>query len=187
MRRVLCTLCLIVGMSGVSPVFAQQLPASPTVPILVVDSDRLFLSSDFGERVAREIEAQGNELATQNRQIEQELADMEQDLTDRRDSMSPEEFQPLADAFDTRVQETREEQAAKSRALNVQLEAERAAFLNAAGPVLQELMAELGASVVLDRRTVFISSNRADITSAAIARLNARLGQGATVTPAPQD
>jgi Skp family chaperone for outer membrane proteins len=162
-----------------------------TVPILVIDSERLFLSSDFGMRVAREIEARGNDLAAENRQIEAELAAAEQELTDRRALMTPEAFEPLADAFDTRVQETRQAQAAKSRALNVQLEREREAFLNAAGPVLQELMSDVGASVVLDRRTVFISTNSADITSAAIARLNADLGEGVAADPvapaAPRD
>jgi Skp family chaperone for outer membrane proteins len=184
MRAGLGAICLLVGLGivfGPIGAGAQQQPL-PATPILVIDSERLFLSSEFGKRVAREIEARGNELATQNRQIEAELAAAEQDLTDRRASLTPEEFQPLADAFDTRVQATRQEQAAKSRALNAQLELEREAFLNAAGPVLQDLMAEAGASVVLDRRTVFISVNTADITAAAIARLDANLGQG---MPAP--
>lgn len=158
----------------------------PTTPILTIDNERLFLSSDFGRRVAREIEMNGNELATENRQIEAELAQEEQDLTDRRSSMSPEKFRPLADAFDERVQESRQAQAAKSRNLNEFLDKEREIFLNAAGPVLQELMVEFGATVVLERRTVFISSNSSDITSAAIERLNEKLGENGTQTPAPQ-
>jgi Skp family chaperone for outer membrane proteins len=180
MHRALYSLCLVVGLLGSTSALAQDL-AIPSNPILVVDSEGLFLNSAFGKRVARDIEARGTELSTQNRQIETELATAEQDLTDRRASMSPEEFQPLADAFDTRVQETRQAQAAKSRALNAQLDSEREAFLNAAGPILQKLMLEAGASVVLDRRTVFISNNGADITAAAIARLNESLGQGTSV------
>jgi len=157
--------------------------AQDSTPVLIIDSERLFLSSEFGKRVAREIEARGNDLAAQNRQIEAELAATEQDLTERRATMSPEGFQPLADAFDTRVQETRQTQAAKSRALNAQLEREREAFLRVAGPILQELMEQAGASVVLDRRTVFISANSADITTAAISRINAQLGAGKPIEP----
>ncbi len=176
---------LSLGLLFAGPATAQDLRV-PASPILTVDSERLFRSSDFGERIAREIETRGNELATENRQIETELAVAEQDLTDRRDSMSPEEFRPLADAFDVRVQETRLAQAAKSRSLNALLEQEREVFLNAAGPILQELMSEFGATVILERRTVFISSNSSDITAAAIDRLNARLGEGGTASQPAQ-
>jgi Skp family chaperone for outer membrane proteins len=181
MVRALYPLCLALALLGANGGAAQTTAPSP---ILVIDSERLFLSSDFGLRVVREIEARGNDLASENRQIEAELAAAEQELTNRRTSMTPEAFQPLADAFDTRVQETRQAQAAKSRALNAQLEREREAFLNAAGPVLQELMSAAGASVVLDRRTVFISTTDSDITAAAVARLNADLGQGTPTPPA---
>jgi Skp family chaperone for outer membrane proteins len=181
MFRALFPLCLALGLLGAVEGAAQDVAPSP---ILVIDSERLFLTSDFGIRVVREIEARGNELAAENRQIEMELEAAEQELTNRRALMTPEAFQPLADAFDTRVQETRQAQAAKSRALNVQLEREREAFLNAAGPVLQELMAEAGASVVLERRTVFISAKSADITADAVARLNLDLGEGVPADPA---
>ncbi|WP_299029969.1 OmpH family outer membrane protein [uncultured Sulfitobacter sp.] len=181
----LTRLGLIVGVALAQPLAAQEARLTAPVAILTIDSDRLFLSSDFGKRVVREIEERGNALAAENRQIEAELAQTEQDLTDRRASMTPEEFRPLADAFDTRVQETRQAQAIKSRDLNAQLEKEREVFLTAAGPVFEELMAEVGATVVLERRTTFFSSNSSDITSAAIARLNASLGDGTSAAPAP--
>jgi len=185
-RRALQCLVLALGLLGAAPALTQVLSVVDT-PVLTIDSERLFLNSDFGIRVAREIEARGNELAAENRQIETELAEAEQDLTEKRTTMTPEAFRPLADAFDTRVQATRQAQAAKSRALNSHLEQEREAFLNAAGPVLQELMQEVGASVVLERRTVFISSNSTDITAAAIARLNETLGEGDDKTPEPKN
>jgi len=175
---------MVLGLLYAAPLPAQDLPLANT-PVITIDSERLFLNSEFGKRVARGIEARGNYLASENRQIEAELAEAEQKLTDMRTAMTPDEFRPLADAFDTRVQATRQAQAGKSRALNALLEQEREVFLNAAGPVLQELMEEVGASVVLERRTVFISANSSDITVEAIARLNATLGDGADVKPAP--
>ncbi len=177
MRRAFAAL-LIVGALIAAPLGVGAQQRLPNMPILTIDSERLFLNSDFGKRVAREIEARGAELATENRRIEADLAAEEQALTDRRATLTPEEFRPLADDFDARVQQTRQAQAAKSRALNQLLEEEREVFLNAAGPVLQDLMAEVGATVVLERRTVFISANSSDITAAAIARLNATLGEG---------
>ena len=170
-----------------APALSQERPAvGPGLPIgsvLTIDSERMFLNSDFGQRVAREIEARGTVLAAENRQIEASLAEAEQELTDLRATLSPEQFRPLADGFDTRVQETRQAQAAKSRALNALLDQEREVFLGAAGPVLEELMIQTGASVVMERRAVFISANSSDITAAAIARLNATLGEGSSIAP----
>lgn len=180
-------LCVVVALLAPVVLGAQEFRTADTTAILTIDSERMFLNSEFGIRVAREIEARGNDLATENRQIELELAEAEQELTDMRATMTPEEFRPLADAFDTRVQETRQAQAAKSRTLNEVLEQEREVFLRAAGPVLQALMAEVGASVVLERRTVFISTNASDITTDAIARLNESLGAGSSAFDAPQD
>ncbi|QUJ77578.1 OmpH family outer membrane protein [Sulfitobacter albidus] len=177
--RLFCAALLVTALAA-APGGAQERP-QPVV-ILTIDSERLFLESDFGQRVAAEIEARGNELATENRQIETELAREEQELTEQRAALSAEEFRPLADAFDARVQETRQTQAAKSRALGDQLEREREVFLAAAGPVLRDLMTDAGARVILERRTVFLSTDSSDVTAAAIARINAVLG---ATTPAP--
>jgi Skp family chaperone for outer membrane proteins len=187
MGRVLSTLMLVAGFALAHPATAQDLTA-PATAILTIDSERLFLNSDFGQRVVRQVEERGNELASENRQIEAELAEAEKDLTDRRATMTAEAFRPLADAFDVRVQETRQAQAVKSRDLNALLDKEREVFLNAAGPVLEALMAEVGASVVLERRNVFFATNNSDITVLAITRLNTALGEGnrSTENP-PQD
>lgn len=187
MGRVVSTLVLVAGLAFALPAAAQDLRAPPTA-ILTIDSERLFLNSDFGKRVVRQIEERGNDLASENRQIEAELAEVEKDLTARRATMTADAFRPLADAFDARVQETRQAQAVKSRDLNASLDQEREVFLNAAGPVLEALMAEVGASVVLERRSVFFATNSSDITLLAITRLNATLGEGEGADPAaPQD
>lgn len=182
MKPALYALCVMAAVFTGSGAGAQDVPA-PSGQLLTIDSEGLFLGSNFGKRVAREIEARGNILAMENREIEAELEEAEQDLTIRRGTMTAEAFLPLADAFDIRVQETRQAQAAKSRALNTLLEREREAFLTAAAPVLQQLMSEVGATVVLERRTVFISSNSSDITAAATVRINELLGEGTSIAP----
>lgn len=183
----LSTLVLVAGLAFALPATAQELRAPPAA-ILTIDSERLFLNSDFGKRVVRQIEERGNELANENRQIEAELAEVEKDLTERRAMMTAAAFRPLADAFDARVQETRQAQSVKSRDLNALLDQEREVFLNAAGPVLEALMAEVGATVVLERRSVFFATNSSDITLVAIERLNTTLGEGDSSKPAtPQD
>ncbi|WP_298969699.1 OmpH family outer membrane protein [uncultured Roseobacter sp.] len=150
-------------------------------PILTIDSDKLFSDSAFGQRTVEEFEARGAELAAENRRIEEELSAEEKELTDKRGTMTPAEFRVLADAFDEKVQSTRRRQDAKTRDLNVALEERRVVFLNAAAPVLEMLMREAGAAVIMERRSVFLSSNAIDITRTAVERLDAVLGDGSDV------
>ena len=144
-------------------------------PVLTIDAERVFLDSAFGRRAVERIEAESAELAAENRLIEAELEAEEQALTEKRAELSPEEFRELADTFDEKVQQTRRAQAEKRRAINAMLEEEREVFLTAAAPVLERLMRDAGAGVILDRRSVFVSANAIDITADAIERLNATL------------
>lgn len=172
-------------MGAVAPVSAQSTAGGSRLglgavisPILTIDSDRLFVESAFGQRVVAEIEGQSNQLAQENRQIEADLEAEERELTELRADMGAEEFRALADAFDEKVQETRTTQAAKGRALTAQLDKEREVFLTAAAPVLERLMREADAAVILERRSVFVSASAIEITDAAIALLDETLGSG---------
>ena len=151
-------------------------------PILTIESDRLFNESRFGQRVAREVEAEGAVLAAENRRIEAELTVEERALTDRRAEMAAEGFRSLADAFDEKVQGIRRAQDGKARALNQRLDSGRVAFFQAARPVLESVMRDAEASVILERSSVFLSARVTDITDLAIARIDAALGDG----PDPQ-
>ena len=102
----------------------------------------------------------------------------DRELTDLRATMTPDEFRELANAFDQKVQQVRQAQSAKGRALNTLLDEEREIFLNAAAPVLERLMREADAAVILERRSVFVSANAIEITDDAIALLNDTLGSG---------
>ena len=191
MRRALIPLVMM--LAGVTPGLAQQAPvAEPQTntpaparggvisPVLTIDSERLFHDSAFGQRVTREIEVESEQLATENREIEAALEAEERDLTEKRSQMKPAQFRLLADAFDEKVQRTRAEQAAKNRALSEALDLERERFLSAAAPVLEQLMRNSDAAVILERRRVFVSSSVIEVTDEAIALLDVAIGTGLT-------
>lgn len=156
---------------------AQQLGLAQAA-ILTISAERLFAETAFGRRAAQEIEAESAVLAAENRRIEAELSVEERDLTERRPGMDPEAFRALADAFDEKVQDFRRAQDAKARALGKSNEAAKLEFLKAARPVLEELMRESGAGVILERSSVFLSSNATDVTELAIERIDAAIGDG---------
>ncbi|KAA0921203.1 OmpH family outer membrane protein [Aquicoccus porphyridii] len=155
----------------------------PDSPVLTVDLNRLFNETLFGERVASELEAESAVLAAENRRIEAELTAEEKELTERRDAMTPAAFREAADAFDAKVQRIRAEQEAKARALADENENAQRRFLGAARPVLERLMLESGASVLLDTRAVLLSSDAVNVTDAAVDRIDDAIGDGSGVSP----
>ncbi|GAA6165124.1 hypothetical protein NBRC116590_28280 [Pelagimonas sp. KU-00592-HH] len=164
--------------SAAVSVSAQSFGTPRATPILTVDSDRMFVESAFGMRVTQDIEAEQSVLLAENRKIEAELEAEEKRLTELRADMEPGEFRAVADAFDERVQGIRVQQDGKARAIAETRDDQRALFFQAAQPVLTELMREMRAEILIERRTVLISSNAIDITDRAIERLDAALGDG---------
>ncbi|MCG7518363.1 OmpH family outer membrane protein [Ruegeria sp. Ofav3-42] len=170
-------LCVFLAVACVGPAQAQQLGV-PQSSVLTLSSERLFAESEFGQRVMQEIEAEGVLLAEENERIVAELSREEKDLTEKRTEMQPDEFRPLAEAFDRKVQSHRDGQRAKLDALSRQSEEARQTFYELVQPVLIDLLRESGASVVIERSSVFLSSDRTDVTDAAIARINELIGDG---------
>lgn len=159
---------------------AQEVQSS----LLTLDQDQFFLESDFGRAAIERERAATAALEEENQRIQAELVAEEQALTDQRKSLSPEEFSARAAAFDEKVERIRAEQDAKAQALVAKREEERKAFLQVAGPVLNEILGERQATVILDKRLVIVSLSAIDITDEAIAKLNAALAEPAT---APSD
>jgi Skp family chaperone for outer membrane proteins len=176
---------------GAGAAFAQTQPPTPQVelppPVLTIDADRLLAESAFGRALAAEVDTAARALAEENRRIEADLLAEEKDLTERRGMMSPDEFRPMADAFDEKVQRLRAEQDQKERGLADLREEGRQRFFREAVPVLSEIVRERGALVLLDRRDVFLSADAIDITDVAIARIDAAVAplDGAPEEPAP--
>lgn len=165
---------LIVALFWATSTLAQDVRS----PILTIDSERFYQESAFGQRVLSDIEEQTNLLAEDNRRLEAELEAEEEALTDQRPDMEPEAFRALADAFDARVEAIRRDREDRSRSISELLEQNRDRFLQSAASVLEDIMREAGAGVILEQRSVFVSANAIDITDIAISRMNAALGDG---------
>lgn len=180
-------LALAVGFAGL-PLLAQAGgpgAGAPQAPVLMLDQGRLFAESRFGRALQADLDAEAAALLTESRRIDAALEEEERSLTARRSAMSPEEFRAAADDFDRRVEELRGAQEAKSRALTRRRDEDRQRFFQAAVPVLGQMMAEAGALVLLDKESVILSFEGIDLTDAAIARMDALLGDGKALPQAP--
>ena len=177
----------------VSVCVAQDTGAQSAV--LTVDPERLFAESRFGKAAIAKLEAAQQDLLAENKKLEIALEAEEKDLTGQRPTLPPDQFRKLADAFDKKAEEIRAARLAKSRSLTTLRDEDRQNFLSAVVPILGDLMGEMGALVILDKKTVFLSFERVDVTTRALARIDAALDDNLNpiapqtapdkITPAP--
>ena len=177
----------------VSVCVAQDTGAQSAV--LTVDPERLFAESRFGKAAIAKLEAAQQDLLAENKKLEIALEAEEKDLTGQRPTLPPDQFRELADAFDKKAEEIRAARLAKSRSLTTLRDEDRQNFLSAVVPILGDLMGEMGALVILDKKTVFLSFERVDVTTRALARIDAALDNNLNpiapqtapdkITPAP--
>ncbi|QFT95968.1 Outer membrane protein (OmpH-like) [Roseovarius sp. THAF8] len=163
---------------GAVPALAQNVGVVQS-DILVVDPERLFEDTRMGQAITSRLQQEREDLIALNRKLESELEAEERALTEQRDTTSPENFRALADAFDEKVQQIRADSQRRVRQHERNRERAPLDFMRQVEPVLVELMREAGASVVMDRRTVLLQDDVVDITSAAVQRIDATLGDGA--------
>lgn len=163
-------------------------PVQQVAPsVLIVDLERFYAQSLFGERVSQINTDARIELNAENRRIATALREEELALADQRSTMDPEVFRTEAEAFDEKTQGIRRAQDAKENALEELLAQGQAQFLDVSRPILEQLMVDRGATAILDRRSVLLWSGSIDVTDIAISRINDVIGDGtdAADTPAP--
>jgi Skp family chaperone for outer membrane proteins len=158
-------------------VFAQDLSA-PRAEVVIVDPNRLFAETLFGQHISQALEAEAVELSANNRRLEEELRAEEKELTEKRPSMAPVDFRDAAEAFDKKVQAIRRERQDRARALEDKRSSAEQRFLATAQGVLVELMNERGANVLLDMRAVILRDSAIDITNDAVRKIDEAIGRG---------
>lgn len=152
--------------------------AAPSAAILTLDQEALYRESLWGKRAQADLEARSRAIGAENDRIAAQLEAEDDALTALRATLPEDEFRRRADAFDAKVQKVRQDRDQAGRDLLASADTDRTAFLNAALPVLTDLMRERGAVALLDRRTVLLSIDQIDVTAALIARIDAALGEG---------
>ena len=157
------------------PASAQQ--TSP--PVLIIDSERIFAETLYGQRIDRDLTAQAEELQAENDRIVESLTLEERSLTIRRPDMTPEEFRAESSAFDTKVQEVRRIRDAKLIELQLAGSEARSEFERRVQGIIANIMIDRGAAIVMEQRNVILSVRAANITDDAIVRIDAELGDGA--------
>ncbi len=147
----------------------------PTVfpkPVLIVDPDQLLRNSQLGIDLLADLESKRRDRVTENQEIATELEAEEARLTDLRPTLDPAEFNTLSEAFDTKVQQIREEQIAKDVALQREADQIPIRFIEIAAPILNSLLQKYQAGAIVDRRATILYNLNMDVTVEAIALID---------------
>jgi len=181
---VLRSLFLAISLAAVPCLsLAQTSPAG----IYSLGQDRMYTLSAFGKRVQKEIEQRSSDLSEENSRLEEALKAEEIALTEQRPTLEPAAFRELAEAFDTKVEKTRTEQASKTVELNAWAEAERSRFYELSYPVLLGFAQEINALAIIEERTLIIAANSINITESVVARIDAAIGDGTVADTPPEE
>lgn len=153
-----------------------------TKPVLTIDWVTFLRETQYGRRLAAEFQAEKDALQAEWDRIELELSQEEEELVRQRDLVTPEQFRALSKAFDQKVVAVRREQRERRAELPEKEMAYSRALLQAAGPILFELVQQNGASVLIDKRNVLVDLSSVDITRQAIQEMDQRIGDGTSTT-----
>ncbi|HUB85956.1 MAG TPA: OmpH family outer membrane protein [Rhizomicrobium sp.] len=176
----LAALTLTAAVFAAAPASAQNAPkptaaGTPAPVILVIDRSAILRASKVGQSIVaqvngftqaaeKEFKGQAESLRAQEQQLQQQIAILAPDVKKKKIAA----FQAQQEAFQKKVQERQAQIQGGVMQARQQVEA-------ALGPILQGLMAERHANLLLDRSAIVLGTVNIDITGAAVQRLNQKL------------
>jgi serine/threonine protein kinase len=145
-------------------------------PHVVIDRAAILRFSKVGQDIAKQMQTYANQakndLASQGKALQAEGRNLQQQVA----ILAPDVKQKRLDAFRNKEQSLQSVAQRKDEQLKAGFAQARATMEQALGPILQQLVKERGANLVLDKQAVvFANASGFDITGDAINRLNQKL------------
>jgi Skp family chaperone for outer membrane proteins len=176
-RTVLVAGLLFLGVAGQDAASAAPPPpgGAPTARILMLDMRRIMAMSKVGQSIQQQVEGlkqqatkdlngEGAALRSEEMQLQQQAAILAPDVKARRIK----DFQAKAGAFQQKIQ--KRSGLIQGGVLKAQQQIEQAL-----GPILQGIMKERGATILLDRSSILLAPNSIDVTQSVIQRLDTKM------------
>jgi Skp family chaperone for outer membrane proteins len=166
---------------------ASHVQSAPTgIGVVYMDRNALFNESKAGQDVAKQIGAL-------KKSMEDDLGKKNDALTLAEDQLRNQQSLLSQDAWQAKVKEAQDKRMAfqheaddKQRQLQSAILSAQAKIWQAAGPLLDDLLKEKQAAIMIDRAAVVRGTTDIDVTAAAIERLNQKMPALKVDLPAPQ-
>jgi Skp family chaperone for outer membrane proteins len=186
-RTILVAGILFLGAASLDAAVAAPPPpgGAPTARILMIDLRRAMGASKVGQDIQRQVEllkqqatrdlnGEAASLKSEETQLQQQAAILAPDVKARRIK----DFQLRAGAFQQKVQQR--SGLIQGGVMKAQQQIEQAL-----GPILQGIMKERGATILLDRSAILLAPNSIDVTPLVIQRLDMKMSSVKVELTAP--
>jgi Skp family chaperone for outer membrane proteins len=187
MKHLLSTTAILATLFTSSAALAQTAPAQPVAParVVLVATEQLLATSAAGKAAFGELETRFTALNTEAQTQGKALKAEEDALIKQRDVIDAAAFDQRVKAFQEKGQRLqtdfgrREQEIRSIRASVIQQ------LTTAINPIVKEEMEARSANIALDLASTLLAAPSIDVTSAVLAKLNARFPK-ANLTPLPQ-
>ena len=153
------------------PLYSQQKVI--TTSVVIINSINVFEKSKLGNDILLAFQEAAVALKNEADLNVKRFKDEELELTKKREVLTKNQFNQLADDFDKRVQKTRNLYDLKDSQLRDDLEYWKKKFIELSGRIIQPIMAKYNAFIVLDSSQIdLFFDNRIDITELVIVELD---------------
>jgi len=180
---------------GTFAVYAQPAPPKPAAPaaaaavkkappaiILFLDRGTVLRQSNVGKNMYQQVEALAKKMETDFAPENKKLQADVQELQAKASVMTPDARQAAVKGLEARRTAFQKKVQDRQAAIQAGLANSRTQVEKALGPILEKIMVERSANLLLDRGLVVLGATDLDVTSTVIARLNTALPK-VTVTP----
>jgi Skp family chaperone for outer membrane proteins len=174
---------------------ASQPAAQPSVhaasgdglPVIaVIDRDAILQRSKVGQDIARQVRALADQARTKLSARRQALESQSAALEKQAASLSPDDRQKRALALQAEQVSFQQDVQREDARIQGALRQANMQVAKAMAPILEQVVKEHGANMVLDKRAVIAASDPAfDISDEIISRLDAKLTSVAVAAPPP--
>lgn len=179
----------MLGSASALPTAALAQAAAPAAQssIIVVDMDRVGAESAAGKSGQTQLKAKVDSLQSRGKALADQLRGEEETLLKARqaNTMAPEAFQAKVKDLQTKQNNARTELGNREQELQRSQAYVRQQIFNAVGPIIQTVMRERNASIVLTRDAALAVAPALDVTADVIRRLDAALPRVNANAPAP--
>ncbi|MBL9098781.1 MAG: OmpH family outer membrane protein [Alphaproteobacteria bacterium] len=155
---------------------------APAAVILFLDRATVLRQSAVGKDMYNQVENLAKKMETdfapENKKLQADVQALQQQAA----VLSPEVRQQKVKELENRRQAFQKKVQDRQAAIQAGLANSRTSVEKALGPILEKIMTERGANLLLDRGLVVLGATDLDVTSTVIARLNTALPK-VTVTP----
>jgi outer membrane protein len=167
----------IIGGSQPAPSLAGAAQGTPPAPrVVLIDRSAIMQYSKVGQDIAKQVQAYAaqakNDLAAQSKALQEEGRTLQQQVA----ILAPDIKAKRLAAFQAREASLQTSAQKKEEQIKAGVLQARQAMEQKLGPILQQLVKERGANMVLDKQAVVYATVAGfDITNEAITRLNQQM------------